>query len=159
MSFFDSLRKLVSELGGETNTKAPATRFSATDRHLCAAALMVHIIMADGIVRPEESAKLHSILTLHYGLSEEEATLLTTEAKSADAEAVDLYSFTSILKREMDEIERIALVEDLWEMVYADGELHEFEDNIVWRVAELIAVSTRDRMEMKKRVQQRREAE
>ena len=120
---------------------------------------MVHIIMADGIVRPEESAKLHSILTLHYGLSEEEATLLTTEAKSADAEAVDLYSFTSILKREMDEIERIALVEDLWEMVYADGELHEFEDNIVWRVAELIAVSTRDRMEMKKRVQQRREAE
>jgi len=59
------------------------------------------------------------------------------------------------LKSQLTSDERILLVEDLWEMVFADGELHEFEDNIVWRVAELIAVSTQDRMAMKQRVQDR----
>ena len=50
---------------------------------------------------------------------------------------------------------RILLVEDLWEMVYADGELHEFEDNVVWRVAELLGVEARHRMMLKQRVKDR----
>ena len=44
------------------------------------------------------------------------------------------------------------MVEDLWEMVFADGKLHEFEDNVVWRVAELLGVQSRSRMELKQRV-------
>ncbi len=41
---------------------------------------------------------------------------------------------------------------DLWQMVYADGEVHEFEDNIVWRVAELLDVEARDRLALKQSV-------
>ncbi len=117
---------------------------------------MVHIIAADGIVREEEEAKLHSILLEHYAVSEKEALELAAAAKKAQSESIDLYSFTSILKAEMDESERLALVEDLWEMVYADGEVHEFEDNIVWRVAELIGILRHERMALKQRVIARR---
>ena len=38
----------------------------------------------------------------------------------------------------------------MWEIVYADGELHELEDNVVWRVAELIGVDRRDRVEARR---------
>ncbi|MEO0637039.1 MAG: TerB family tellurite resistance protein, partial [Pseudomonadota bacterium] len=31
-------------------------------------------------------------------------------------------------------------------IVYSDGQLHELEDNVVWRIAELLGVSARDRM-------------
>ena len=49
-------------------------------------------------------------------------------AKLAQNDAVDIYRFTQHLKeRNGRESERLALVEDLWEMVYADGEVHEFE--------------------------------
>ncbi len=34
----------------------------------------------------------------------------------------------------------------LWEVVMADGVIHEFESNLVWRTAELLGVSTRDRV-------------
>ena len=41
-------------------------------------------------------------------------------------------------------------------MVYADGELHELEDNVVWRIAELIHVERNDRIALRQRVETRR---
>jgi len=58
------------------------------------------------------------------------------------------------LKRTADETERLAIVEMMWEIVYADGHVHEFEDNTIWRVAELLGVSTRDRMTLRHKVAQ-----
>jgi uncharacterized tellurite resistance protein B-like protein len=36
--------------------------------------------------------------------------------------------------------------------VYADGRVSEFEENVVWRAADLLAISSRDRIELKHRV-------
>ena len=47
-------------------------------------------------------------------------------------------------------------MEDLWEMVYADGEMHEAEDNVVWRVAELLGITSDKRIALKVRVKRRR---
>jgi uncharacterized tellurite resistance protein B-like protein len=46
----------------------------------------------------------------------------------------------------------------MWEMVFADGKMHEFEDNIVWRIAQLLEVETQDRIAMKQRVRARLES-
>ena len=71
----------------------------------------------------------------------------------ADDEAVDLYAFTSILKRALDQEQRISFVELLWEVVYADGDRHELEENVVWRIAELLGVSARQRVWARQRVE------
>lgn len=126
------------------------------DKKLAAAALMFQVMVADGKIRPEEESKLRAVLSEHYAVSDHEATALEEAARQAQDDAIDLYSFTSVLKREMSIEERLGLVEDLWEMVYADGELHEFEDNVVWRVAELLNIQGRQRMELKQRVLSRR---
>jgi hypothetical protein len=42
----------------------------------------------------------------------------------------------------------------LWDMAHADGEIHEFEENVVWRVAELLGVSTRDRVTLRREVRE-----
>jgi uncharacterized tellurite resistance protein B-like protein len=47
---------------------------------------------------------------------------------------------------------RLRIVEMMWELVYADGEVSEFEDNVVWRAADLLEVSSRDRIDLKHRV-------
>ena len=49
----------------------------------------------------------------------------------------------------LDEAERERIVAMMWDLVYADGTVHEFEDNLIWRVAELLAVPTRARMRLK----------
>jgi uncharacterized tellurite resistance protein B-like protein len=40
----------------------------------------------------------------------------------------------------------------MWEIIYADGRLNEFEDNLVWRAADLLHVSSRDRVEIRRKV-------
>ncbi len=148
-----TFKKFIKDITTPEKEAQPA--FDAHDKRLAAAALMFHVIAADGVVQRQENDRLHAILSKHYDVSNEEIDQLIDQARMADSEAIDLHAFTSILKTQLDENERIALVEHLWEMVFADGELHEFEDNIVWRVAELIAVSREDRIAMKQRVQAR----
>jgi len=40
----------------------------------------------------------------------------------------------------------------MWEIVYADGQRDELEDNLIWRAADLLGVSTRERVELRRRV-------
>ncbi|UOM33430.1 TerB family tellurite resistance protein [Acuticoccus sp. I52.16.1] len=149
------LRTLTDWLGRLTEAGQPEEGFSVADPRLSVAAILVHIIAVDGIVTEEEKAGLNTVLREHYGLSEAETKDLIAEAERRDDEAVDLYSFTSILKRELDEEGRRQVVLMMWEMVYADGVVSEFEDNIVWRVAELIGVSSRDRVTLRKEIEER----
>lgn len=53
--------------------------------------------------------------------------------------------------RAVDEAGRIRIVEMMWELVFADGKVSEFEENVVWRAADLLGVSSRDRIELKRR--------
>ena len=148
---FTALKKLFSDMQGE----APKAEFFATyDTRLAEAALMFHVISADGEILPEEREKMLEILGRHYDLSQRELTEIFEAAAQADHESVDLYRFTAALKKVMDRDQRIAAIERLWELVFADGNMHEFEDNVVWRIAQLLEVETVDRIAMKQRVRE-----
>ena len=134
----DAIKSFISEITGQDEQ---VEERPVIDKKLAAAALMVQVMSADGVVRPQEEAKLRSVLAENYGLSPDETENLAEQAEDAQERAVDLYGFTSVLKRDMSEEERLTVVEDLWEMVFADGHLHEFEDNVVWRVAELLGIT------------------
>lgn len=110
---FDALKKLM--FGGR-NAKEAAAGFSADAKQLAEAALMFHVIAADGVVSSSERKRLSQVLSAEFGLSERDARELIEEARRAD------------------------------------GEVHEFEDNIVWRVAELLDIDSRARMELKREV-------
>lgn len=119
------------------------------DPRVAAAALLYHVGAADGIIGEAELASLRAALAHEFGLDARETDDLLDAGREADQDAVDLYRFTSVLMQSLDEGARIRFVELLWEVTYADGEVHELEDNTVWRVADLLGVSTRDRMLMK----------
>jgi uncharacterized tellurite resistance protein B-like protein len=57
-----------------------------------------------------------------------------------------------VLKRTLDIGDRERIIELMWKLVYADGTVHEFEDNAVWRVAELLSVPTATRVGLRKKV-------
>jgi uncharacterized tellurite resistance protein B-like protein len=90
------------------------------------------------------------LLRRQFNLDDDLTTELIEEATAADRESVDLYRFTSQLVRSLDEDGRRRIVKMMWEMVYADGRLNEFEDNIVWRASDLLGISTRDRVELRR---------
>lgn len=147
---FERLKDFIAELSGDAEHD-PA--FADDDFRLATAALMIHAMEVDGIVREREKAKLKEIIHRRFEMGDTETRQLIDEAREKNHEAVDLYGFTSVLTRKFDQEGRQRIVRHLWEMVLADEEVHEFEDNFVWRVSELLGVSTRDRIRMKKEIE------
>ena len=150
---FERIAAFLKELNAE-----PAEgddEFSRDDPRLAAAALMYHVIGADGVYTEAEMDRLAEVLQETYTLDDEALERLVTAARDADNEAVDLYQFTSVLMRSLSAEERVKFIELLWEIVYSDGENHELEDNLVWRVAELLGVDGRDRVLLRQAVQAR----
>jgi uncharacterized tellurite resistance protein B-like protein len=144
----DGLRQFIADVVAPHPTRA----FDETGYRLAATALLIHVISLDGRPSEREKRKLHNLIESHFGLDPGSADKLIASATLIEGEAVDLYRFTSVIMREVDEAGRLKIVEMMWELVYADGQVSEFEDNVVWRAADLLAVSSRDRIELKHRV-------
>jgi uncharacterized tellurite resistance protein B-like protein len=146
---FDAFRKFLSEL---TEGDKHPSRFADDDYRLAAAALLVHAAAIDGDISPVVRDKLHAVIKRRFELDEAATNELVAEATAAEHEAVDLYHFTSLLNRTLDEAGRRRMVEMMWEIVYADGRVTEFEDNLLWRAADLLGISSRERIELRRQV-------
>jgi uncharacterized tellurite resistance protein B-like protein len=99
-----------------------------------------------------ERDKLHTIVKRRFALDDTAADELIDKATAAEHEAVDLYHFTSLLNRTLDEEGRAKIIEMMWEIVYADGKRDELEDNLLWRAADLLGVSPRERIDLRRRI-------
>jgi uncharacterized tellurite resistance protein B-like protein len=149
-TMLDGLRQFIADVISPTGHQHRA--FDDTGYRLAATALLVHVISIDGEPSAAEKRKLHSLIESRFGLDPGSADQLIASATLVEGEAVDLYHFTSVIMRSVDEAGRLRIVEMMWELVYADGEVNEFEDNVVWRAADLLGVSSRDRIDLKHRV-------
>ena len=85
-------------------------------------------------------------------MDENEAIKIYTEGKKLAENSTQLYGFTRIIKDTWNAEKRIRLLEMLWELAYVDGELDAAEDMLIRRVAGLIHVEDRDRIEAKQKI-------
>jgi uncharacterized tellurite resistance protein B-like protein len=148
----DRLRQFIADIAASSGQEHRT--FDENDYRLAAAALLIHVISLDGEPSDAEKRKLHSLLESRFELDPGTADNLIAAATLVEGEAVDLYHFTSVIMRSLNEQGRIRIVEMMWELVYADGRVSEFEDNVVWRAADLLGVSSRDRIDLKHRAAQ-----
>jgi uncharacterized tellurite resistance protein B-like protein len=146
---FDSFRKFLSDC--TAGDKHPS-RFEDNDYRLAASALLVHAAAIDGEISQVGRDKLHAVIKRQFDLDQEATDELVVEATAAEQQAVDLYHFTSLINRALDETGRRRVVEMMWEIVYADGRVTEFEDNLLWRAADLLGVSSRERIALRQQV-------
>jgi uncharacterized tellurite resistance protein B-like protein len=146
---FDAFRNFVAEfVDGDRHP----SQFADDDYRLAAAALLVHAAAIDGDMSQAERDKLHALVKRRFGLDDGGADELIDKATVAEQEAVDLYHFTSLLNRTLDDEGRARIIEMMWEIVYADGRRDELEDNLLWRSADLLGVSPRQRIELRQRI-------
>jgi len=102
---------------------------------------------ADGNVSEKEQQKFRLLLRERYDLTDDRLKALIEAGREAGSEAVDYYRFTTDLRRHLlNEDDRVELLGILWDIVYADGQRSEIEDHVIWRIADLLGVSARDRV-------------
>jgi uncharacterized tellurite resistance protein B-like protein len=149
LGLWTKFKDFADQVAGE---KKPVRNLREDELRLAAAALLVRASAIDGHVDAAERRKLKVLLQERFDLDGDEVRPLLDEAAAREHDSVDLYRFTSVLCRELDQDGRKRIVEMLWEVVMADGVIHEFESNLVWRTAELLGVSTRDRVTLRQQV-------
>jgi len=144
---FGRLRALFSsDDGGVSNQRR---------LQLAAAAVLAEAASLDGQVDEVERRRIAELLARHFQLSDAEAQALFKEASVLAQQSVQLVGFARTIKDGFGASERIELIEMLWDVAYADGHLHEYEANLVRRIAGLIHVPDQDAGAARKRVMAR----
>ena len=119
---------------------------------LAAVALLVEAAQMDDDFGEEERHKIVELVQRRFELNKAESEELLQAASKKVDQSIEIFSFTRVLDDGFSEDERVELMEMLWEVAYADGTLHDYEANLMRRLAGLLHVTDRDSGEARKRV-------
>ena len=115
--------------------------------------LMLEAAQVDGRVDQIEIDKISEILIENFHEDQLAVELeLQNSLKKID-EPKSLHSFTSKLNKEFSNKKKVFLIETLWEIILLDGKVHEFESNLIRRLAGLLYISDVSCGNAKKRAQ------
>ena len=138
---FERFRSFLENLAGNGTDK-----IAPDDPRIAVMTLCIQVMEADGEILDSERRKVRSMIKEYYHLDDAAIDALIKAGETAESQAIDFFRFTSDIKRHFSEEQRVDLVGMLWEIVYSDGKRSEMEDHVIWRIADLLGVSGRDRV-------------
>ena len=125
---------------------------ASPDRHLALAVLMVEAAYIDGSFDEVERTAIADLAQRRFELNEAEVDSLIGAAEALHRDTTDLVRFTRVVKDSFTPEERVDVIEMVWEVVYADGRVDDFEANLMRRLGGLLYVPDRERGAAQKRV-------
>ena len=115
--------------------------------HIAVAVLLHEARRADyAQSESRESAAAESALREMFALEPAEAAMLLAQGRERAEQLTSFYAPLVVIKREFEMPERVRLVEHLWRVSFADGNLNLYEDHYVRKIAHLLYVPNLDSM-------------
>ena len=103
--------------------------------------LMIEAAFTDGKIEESEIKKIKFSLVNVFDEDAEEVDLVLNQAIKNKNNSKSLHYYTSFINKNFDNDKKILLIEALWEIVLSDGEIHDFESNLIRRLAGLLYIS------------------
>ena len=103
--------------------------------------LMIEAAYTDGKIDLNELNKIKSSLINVFGEDPKEVNLVLEDAVKNKNNSKSLHYYTSFINKNFDSDKKLLLIEALWEIVLSDGEIHDFESNLIRRLAGLLYIS------------------
>ena len=103
--------------------------------------LMIEAANTDGVVDQDEVDKIYSVLNNSFGEDANEIKISLDNAINNRNNSKSLHYYTSKINKEFSIEKKTLLIETLWEIVLADGEVHDYESSLIRRLAGLLYVS------------------
>ena len=113
--------------------------------------LMIEAAYTDGQIDTSELNKIKLSLINVFSEDPMEVNLVLEEAVKNKNNAKSLHHYTSFINKNFDENKKLLLIEALWEIVLSDGEIHDFESNLIRRLSGLLYISDIDSGNARKR--------
>jgi len=149
MTMFGSLKSFISDFVEDAGLP---DQFESRECWIATAALLIRVATVEREMSQARRGKLHAVLKSGFGLDDAATSRLIDDAAAADRSAIDLYHFTHQLNDVLDDEGRRQIVKMMWEIIYVDGSANDLESNIIWRAADLLGVSSRQRIELRHRI-------
>ncbi len=106
--------------------------------HVATCALLLEIAHIDGTFTEDEKKRIVSAMRSEYGLSDSELASVMHAADREVKKSIDLWQFTSLINRHFSPEEKLRIIEMVWKVIYADGNLDMYEDYLAHNLAELL---------------------
>ena len=102
---------------------------------------MIEAAYTDGQIDQIELNKIRLSLINTFNEDPNEVDLVLEKASKNKNNSKSLHYYTSLINKNFDDEKKILLIEALWEIVLSDGEIHDFESNLIRRLAGLLYIS------------------
>ena len=103
--------------------------------------LMIEAAYTDGNIDSIETNKIKSILINIFAEDPNDVELVLAEAIKNRNNSKSLHHYTSVINKNFTDEKKLLLIETLWEIVLSDGEIHDYESNLIRRLAGLLYIS------------------
>jgi len=124
-------------------------------KRIAACVLLLEAAHADDDCSPAERARIVATVTARFALSPAYAAELLEVANQERRNGVDLWQFTNTVNQHFSKQEKMALLEDVWGIIFADGHLERHEDHLVHKLANLLRLTHPELIEAKLTVKAR----
>ena len=114
------------------------------DLKTAVAALLIEVMRADREQQDDELKTLSLTLKKYFNLSDEDVSELMQSAGKSLDDAIDYFQFSKQINDQCSAEQRIEIIELLWRLAYADGEIDPQEDYVIRKVAGLLYVTHTD---------------
>ena len=140
----------IKNLFKKENSKSDTVSFEPTELQIAVSKILVRTAKIDDEFHILEEQKILELLNKYFSLNDEDSKNLMELGISEEKSATDLYTYTNTIKKSLELNERKKIIEMMWQIIVTDDNFDPYENNLVWRVAELIGISTRERVQIKK---------
>ncbi len=150
----DIVKRFFSKATADNSNAA--NQNTAHDLRVATCALFVEMARIDQTFTQAEMETILSILKEKYGLSGEHADALIEEADKELDESVDLWQFARLINDNYSTDEKIEIVETLWQIVYVDGKMDQYEHYLMNKLKNLLRLSHSQLIDAKLKVKHSR---
>jgi len=120
--------------------------------------LMVSMMAMDGIMGDEQQAEIRQLLQVRFSLTEEECNELIQQALDVSRTDLKISKIVKQIERQYSEEDRVKILEQLWSIALADGNVDFLEEQYINRLSALIGVPQNTLSDLKKRLEKSKES-
>lgn len=144
---------MLNKILGLIKNERPASageRFTRVQVATCA--LLLEVAHSDGSYQAVEARIVHDLLAGMFNLPADAVAELAEFARDHQRGSTDLYQFAREINAHFSTEEKLAIMEGVWRLIYADGALDKFEDALARQLATLLRLPHREAIGCKVKV-------
>ena len=134
--------KAIQDIFLQFSAPTPAT---ASEQHhelqLATAVLLAEVMRADPALHGAERDAVWAGLRQRFALSEGELNALVEQARQQGETTYDYHRFTQVINSHFSHPQKVAMVESMWQVAYADLHLDTHENHLISKIAGLLHVT------------------